>query len=574
MRQFIIHNHVNRLESSNKSYRQVSTIDGPYNGEMIMPEQPGPGKGQNPPAASGSSFMLIMMMLMMFLIFDPNLRSSMGNLMGFVLEPVIGMDNAYPMWSIFFAGSIMVFISTTARHFLMDNMKMARIQNVMSSFRKEMQKARQENNQARLNKLMETQKELMAMQGELMNTQMKPTFLIMFVAIPIFTWIRHFVGGLDHQAISLPWEPFWDLNTSKGTLLPHWIIIYSSLSIPLGQLYRRTLLLLKYRKRLALDAATIQERAEAVLRKLETQLNDRAGEGLPVENVEKTCKKARRSYQRKNYETAMTTAKEAQKALLTLEKDYGEAKRLLDGAKSIAVAIGEEPPGTADVLKDAEEKLKEGDFESSRYYSKKAKRALLKAKEKADSKAGKLASLEEKFMEAEETEPLLNLEKARACLEEAKECDSAALMEEHLDQAEREFRSAGKHLEEAVDALESAGNMLERARDAGCRVEDLEKDLGVAKSLHREKQHREAVKIAKKVRELSIRRRKAAVSMEKALDDARLEIVNAKNLDLDVGEAEAMLNKAVKFAESGKHEEAIEFAGKAAGKAKRLVSDN
>jgi len=547
---------------------------------MPTPERTGTGSGptltqqqeQQKAMASQSSFMLIMMMFMMILIFDPGLRDGMGNLMGTVLQPTIGMDYSYPVWSIFAAGVIMVMFSTTVRHVLVDWMKVARIQKKMGAFQKELRKARLENNQGRLNRLMEMQPDIMIMQSDMSASQMKPMFITMLVAIPIFMWIRQFVDGLDLHAISLPWESYWNLKSSKGTLLPHWIIIYSALSIPLGQAYRRTLLTLKYRKKLALSAATVQERADEAIRKAEKRCSGMAQEGLPVDDMERRLEKARKTYGKKDYEAALRTVKAVKRDLNRLERDHGEALRHLESARTIRKAVGTGVAGVEDMLGDADEKLSQGDFESSIYYSKKAKRELLKAKEKIELKEGRIDQLEKKLGSMEKNTPLLNLDRAFKCLRDAKESDSGEIIEEHLDQAEREIKAAEKQLESTINVLESARNMLDRARDAGVMTDDLEKEIGAAEVLHERRNQREAGDIAREVKESAIRFRKAAESVEKTMDDARLEILNAKNLDLDVVEAESLLKKAETFADSRKHEDALEYARKAADEAKRVMS--
>jgi len=42
------------------------------------------------------------------------------------------------------------------------------------------------------------------------------------------------------QALSLPWEPHWELQ-ERLWILPHWIVIYSVMALPFGQILLRGL---------------------------------------------------------------------------------------------------------------------------------------------------------------------------------------------------------------------------------------------------------------------------------------------------------------------------------------------
>ena len=62
----------------------------------------------------------------------------------------------------------------------------------------------------------------------------------MLIALPIIMWLRIFVDGMEHKVLSLPWEGNYSLN-DKFWFLPHWILVYSAISLPFGQILMRGL---------------------------------------------------------------------------------------------------------------------------------------------------------------------------------------------------------------------------------------------------------------------------------------------------------------------------------------------
>ena len=139
-----------------------------------------------------------------------------------------------------FAGIVMISFTTIIRHFIIDWEKMAEIQTKMGAYNKEMGEARQSGNEAKMKKLFAMQPQIMMLQSEMMSNQMKPMAFTMIIAIPIIMWLRIFVNGLDLQVMSLPWEPNYSLDEDLW-ILPHWILVYSGLSLPFGQIIMRIL---------------------------------------------------------------------------------------------------------------------------------------------------------------------------------------------------------------------------------------------------------------------------------------------------------------------------------------------
>ncbi len=167
-----------------------------------------------PPAMGG---MLITMLFMFYIILNEDLRTGMGTFAEGVLEPQIGFDHKYPILTFLFAGVLMISVTTIIRHMLIDWEKVADVQTKMAAYNKEMGEARKSGNNARMNKLMALQPQVMVLQSEMMSNQMRPMMFTMLIAMPIIFWLcfgeGNFVDRMDHQVLSLPWEPVFTLGT-------------------------------------------------------------------------------------------------------------------------------------------------------------------------------------------------------------------------------------------------------------------------------------------------------------------------------------------------------------------------
>ena len=192
---------------------------------------------QQPPAMGG---MFLTMFLMLYIIINPGLRVTMGEVAETLLEPHIGFDGAYPAVTILLAGMVMIGGTTVIRHLLVDWQQMAEVQLKMQAYNKALSAARKEGQQARVQKLMKMQPEVLMLQSGMMSNQMRPMVFTMLIAIPIIMWLYEFTAGLPVQALSLPWEPHWELQ-ERLWILPHWIVIYSVMALPFGQILLRGL---------------------------------------------------------------------------------------------------------------------------------------------------------------------------------------------------------------------------------------------------------------------------------------------------------------------------------------------
>ncbi|HWM51146.1 MAG TPA: hypothetical protein VNO76_07355, partial [Thermoplasmata archaeon] len=70
--------------------------------------------------------------------------------------------------------------------------------------------------------------------------------------IVVFVWLRLFVditlANLGNQWIAVPWSNHVYLNSAY--VLPSWVLLYSLLAIPFGQIITRVLKYIRFRRRL------------------------------------------------------------------------------------------------------------------------------------------------------------------------------------------------------------------------------------------------------------------------------------------------------------------------------------
>jgi len=203
---------------------------------------------QDAKATTNRMLLIFVFVMAVFVMFDQNLRSALGDIVGMGLEPLWGFNGSFPVVSLFITGVFMTFLSFTIRHFFTDYVKQIKAQKIMSAFNKELQAARKENNTYKLKKMMEIQPKMMEESMKQTTTQMKLMPVTMLIIIPIFAWIAVFVGGLDSTLITVPWSNSADLNASY--LFPAWVLLYSLISIPFGQLLSRGLRYFSFKKRL------------------------------------------------------------------------------------------------------------------------------------------------------------------------------------------------------------------------------------------------------------------------------------------------------------------------------------
>lgn len=216
-----------------------------------MTEAPAPGQRPGAPKQnmSGQLMIMLVMFFAISILFTPELRMILGNAVGFVFFPAIGFGGLFPIITLMLAGMLMILLSTVLRHFFVDWVSQARNQRIVSAFQKEFRKARLENNTYKIKKLTEVQAEIMQKSMSGMNSQMKLMPITMAVIIPVFAWLYIFVSfDVPTTIISVPW--YWNTDLNASSVLPNWILLYSLVTLPFGQVLARVLKYFSFRKRL------------------------------------------------------------------------------------------------------------------------------------------------------------------------------------------------------------------------------------------------------------------------------------------------------------------------------------
>ncbi|OGS46503.1 MAG: hypothetical protein A3K66_05530 [Euryarchaeota archaeon RBG_16_67_27] len=223
------------------------TPDGPDAAEPSAPRAPAMPKG------SLSRFVMIFLFLLAFwTLFDPQLAQIAGNAASAVLTPLLGFNAAIPVITILLAGMFTTTLSSIVRDYFTNWVRQARTQKIMRAWSRERMDAVRKGNKARLEQLMEAQKGFQQDQMALMFSPYKSMALTMFVFIVMFSWLRTFVdfslSANGNQFIAVPWSS--NVWLPSIYVFPSWVLLYSLLAIPFGQIVSRVMKYVRFRRRL------------------------------------------------------------------------------------------------------------------------------------------------------------------------------------------------------------------------------------------------------------------------------------------------------------------------------------
>jgi len=216
----------------------------------------GAGAGQQPPMPDMSNMwrMMIIMILIFGLYFIDGGEHVIGKTLNIVFQ-FIDFGGQYPVVTLMIMGSIMILLSSGIRTLMTDTLEQQKAQAFTSAFNKELRQARLENNMYKVKKLTEMQPIMMQKSMESSNQMMKSMPYTMLIVVPIFLWVRYFVditlGNAGTQVISVPWAMNAITLTDVYWFLPAWILVYSLVSIPLGQIIMRVVRAFQFKKHLA-----------------------------------------------------------------------------------------------------------------------------------------------------------------------------------------------------------------------------------------------------------------------------------------------------------------------------------
>jgi len=189
-------------------------------------------------------------------ILVPGIRNALGEYAGYVMQPVLGFGGHLPVLTILLSGALLVIASTVIRHFTTDWLETAKIQAEMRHFQKEMMKAQKENNTYKLKILTEFKPQMMARSQKMQTAQFRTMPLTMIIAVPLFAWLGTWLYHIDYTWYTAPWNLTVDMFTTNGivppwntSVMPHWVLLYICLSIPLGLLVQKAMKYLAWKER-------------------------------------------------------------------------------------------------------------------------------------------------------------------------------------------------------------------------------------------------------------------------------------------------------------------------------------
>jgi uncharacterized membrane protein (DUF106 family) len=191
--------------------------------------------------AQGSNLLMLLILMMLMLFIMPSLAPIMAGYLDYVLMPLIGFGKQYPVLTLFFAGFIVVLLSSLLTNFFTDWKKMGESQEMSRAFQKEITKARREGNTNRVNKLMKMQPEIMKRQTEASGGMMKPMLFLIIFIWPIFIWLRTFLASIPHYYLTVPWADQVSFFSYPFNFGQAWLWLYLLFSMAVGQIIRQGL---------------------------------------------------------------------------------------------------------------------------------------------------------------------------------------------------------------------------------------------------------------------------------------------------------------------------------------------
>lgn len=192
--------------------------------------------------AQGRQMLLLMLIMfaMLFIFGDPTISSMISRSLDTVFYPMIGFGGNYPVLTVVLACIVVVFLSSFFQNLFTDWKKMGESQEVTKAFQKEITAARKEGNTNRVSKLMKMQPEILKRQTEASSSMMKPMLFLFIFIVPIFMWLRFFLGNLDYYYFTVPWAQNVSLF-NKFIIMQAWLWLYLIFSMVVGQVIRQGL---------------------------------------------------------------------------------------------------------------------------------------------------------------------------------------------------------------------------------------------------------------------------------------------------------------------------------------------
>lgn len=218
-----------------------------------MPDSKAPAPGAAPKSSPSSMMILMMLPIMLIVVMDPNIRSALGTAVGGIFTPAFGFGGLFPVWTLFTCSVVLVIFTTTVRHFFTNWVDQGKQKHLSTWVQAQYKEVRQKGNVTKLKKLNEYQANMMKQSTDTMGSQMKTTLVTIVVAMSIFLWLGVFMySGTVSNFISTPWAPTVDYLKPGPFIhvMPTWILLYSVVSIPLGQVLQSALKVWTFKRKL------------------------------------------------------------------------------------------------------------------------------------------------------------------------------------------------------------------------------------------------------------------------------------------------------------------------------------
>jgi uncharacterized membrane protein (DUF106 family) len=218
--------------------------------EKVAKREPRP---RPTPRQSFQRFIMIFLgILAIYVLVFPDVGRTFGLIAGAILEPVIGFGGRYPVITILLAGLVTTTASSLLRHIFTPWMRMAKMNATLASIRKEQMEAFRKQKTSRVQKLRAKQSEIMVEYQDVQFVPLKLMAYTMFFFVVIFTWLRLFVDETlavqGNLYFAVPWS--FNAHLLATYVFPSWILLYSLLAIPFGQVVQRVLKYISFRAKL------------------------------------------------------------------------------------------------------------------------------------------------------------------------------------------------------------------------------------------------------------------------------------------------------------------------------------
>lgn len=221
-----------------------------------------------PSALGGKGSFTRFMMIFLFLlaivaIFDQQMALGFGAIAGLILYPVIGFGGRFPVVTILLAGALTTTVSSVLRDHYTDWVRMVKFQKVNGAWQRDYREAMRKGNKSKMDKLNKVRQGFMKDQMDIQLSSMKPLAWTFFLFIVLFAWLNVFVNQtllvFGGQYFAVPWAGNVYVNYVPF-LFPSWILIYSLLAIPIGQILTRVLKYVRFKRKL--DAMGVPTRPD------------------------------------------------------------------------------------------------------------------------------------------------------------------------------------------------------------------------------------------------------------------------------------------------------------------------